>query len=108
MKRYAVRAFDSIGVQMVVGTDLPNPLMIPGFAIHDELSALVSAGVSPFRAITMATRNAGILMAGDRFGVLAPGARADLLVVRENPLEDVRRLRSPRGVMTRGRWAVKP
>ena len=41
-------------------------------------------------------------MGGDRFGVVAPGARADLIIVSENPLADVSHLREPRRVMVRG------
>jgi imidazolonepropionase-like amidohydrolase len=101
-----VHSFDSLGVRMLMGTDLPNPLMVPGFALHDELSALVGAGLTPFRAIATATRNAGMLMGGDRFGVIAPGARADLIFVASNPLDDVRALRSPSRVLVRGRWVA--
>jgi imidazolonepropionase-like amidohydrolase len=107
MKRYAVASFDSHGVQMLMGSDLPNPLMVPGFALHDELSALVGAGLTPFRAIATATRNASTFMGGDRFGVIAPGARADLIVVARNPLEDVQVLRSPSRVLVRGRWVTQ-
>ena len=42
-------------------------------------------------------------MGGDRFGVIASGARADLIIVVGNPLEDVRVLRNPTKVLVRGR-----
>jgi imidazolonepropionase-like amidohydrolase len=72
------------------------------------LDALVGAGLDPFDAIATATRDAAVFMAGDRFGVIAAGARADLIVVAQNPLEDVRHLRQPRGVMVRGVWSLRP
>jgi imidazolonepropionase-like amidohydrolase len=103
-KRATVMALRAHGVRLLAGTDLPNPLMVAGFAIHEELGALVTAGLTPFEAIASATRNAGEFMGGDRFGIVAPGARADLLLVARNPLEDVAALREPRGVMVRGRW----
>ena len=43
-------------------------------------------------------------MGGDRFGILTPGARADLILVPANPLDDVSRLRTPQRVMARGAW----
>ena len=39
-----------------------------------------------------------------RFGVVAPGYRADLLLLAENPLERPATLRAPLGVMANGRW----
>lgn len=105
-KRAALVALKRNGVGLILGTDLPNPGMVAGFAVHDELAALVGAGLTPFDAIASATRDAGIFLGGDKFGVIAPGARADLVLVAENPLEDVSRLRSPLRVMARGQWVA--
>jgi hypothetical protein len=105
MKRATVATFQARGVRLLLGSDLPNPLMVPGFAVHDELQAMVRAGLTPFQAIATATREAGAFMGGARFGVVAAGARADLMLVRENPLQDVSRLREPTRVMARGVWA---
>jgi imidazolonepropionase-like amidohydrolase len=104
MKRATVAALRAHGVRLLMGTDLPNPLMVPGFSVHEELAALVRAGLTPFDAIATATRDAGEFMGGDRFGVIAPGARADLIIVGSNPLEDVGRLADPKAVAVRGRW----
>jgi len=38
------------------------------------------------------------------FGTIAPGKRADLLLVNGNPLQDLSTLRQPVGVMVRGKW----
>jgi imidazolonepropionase-like amidohydrolase len=83
--------------------------LYPGLSLHEDLRLLVAAGLRPFDAIAAATRNAGQFAqqhfrVQDRFGVIAPGHRADFLLVPENPLEDVSRLREPRAVMVRGRW----
>jgi imidazolonepropionase-like amidohydrolase len=56
-----------------------------------------------------ATRNAGEFAAQhfraqDRFGIIAPGQRADLVLVAANPLEDITALRQPIAVMARGNW----
>jgi imidazolonepropionase-like amidohydrolase len=40
----------------------------------------------------------------DNFGVIQPGKRADLVLLRQNPLEDVANTRKIRGVMAAGRW----
>ena len=96
------------GVPLLVGTDSP----VVGFAgasVHHELALLVDAGLSPYDALTAATRTAGEFVAatvdaGERFGRIAPGYRADLLLVEGDPLTDVAALTRIRGVMTRGAW----
>ena len=99
------RALVDAGVNIVAGTDSPNPLMVPGFAMHEELRTYVELGMTPYEALRTATVNAARLVnAEDEFGVVAAGARADLVLVRGNPLESLDGLRRPVGVMVRGRW----
>jgi imidazolonepropionase-like amidohydrolase len=104
-QRELVGALHAAGVPLLVGTDTPNPLLVPGFSIHLELAALVDAGISPIDAIRMATRDAA-RFAGEegRWGVVAPGAAANLVLVDANPLDSLAALRAPAGVMVRGTW----
>lgn len=81
------------------------PFMLPGPALHDELDALVDAGVSPKRALLAATRDPALFLGAEGdFGVVAVGARADLILVDEDPTTDLGVLRRPDGVMVRGVW----
>ena len=82
------------GVPILVGTDNTNPFVVPGFSIHDELSALVDAGLSPYGAISGATRLASDFLRDDG-GTILVGKRADLLLLERNPLDDVANLRTP-------------
>lgn len=105
LQRRLTRALHEAGVPILAGTDAPYPLLVPGFSLLDELEALTLAGLSPFEALAAATVNASECLAmGDRFGVVAPGARADLVLLDGNPLEDLSTLRRPRGLVLRGRW----
>ncbi|MGH8457085.1 MAG: amidohydrolase family protein, partial [Stenotrophobium sp.] len=45
------------GVKFLAGTDVPNPHLVPGFSLHDELALLVSAGLTPMQALQSATIN---------------------------------------------------
>ena len=45
------------GVRFMAGTDAPNPFVIPGGSLHDELELLVQAGLTPMEALQSATRN---------------------------------------------------
>lgn len=96
------------GVNLVAGTDSPNPLMVPGFALHEELRTYVELGLTPYEALRTATVNAARLVdAEGQFGTVVVGARADLVLVAGNPLEDLSHLRRPEGVMARGRWLAR-
>jgi imidazolonepropionase-like amidohydrolase len=92
------------GVPLLAGTDAPIPGAVPGFALHDELRTLVELGLTPYEALTAATRNAAAYLVRDDFGTVEVGKRADLLLLADDPLDDIRHAQSIAGVMARGRW----
>ena len=99
------REVDRQRVPMLVGTDSPNPLMVPAFAFHEELRALQAAGIVTAHLLRDATRTAGECLApGSHLGELRVNAPADLLLVSGDPMQDLQVLRAPRGVMARGHW----
>jgi imidazolonepropionase-like amidohydrolase len=100
-----VAALHRAGARLLVGTDTPNPYVVPGDAMHEELELLVSAGLTPSDALYAATAAAAEFRgeAGGS-GVVVEGASADLVLVDADPLEDIRALRQIAGVMLRGRW----
>ena len=60
--------------------------VVAGFGDQREVELLVEAGFTPLEAIHIATENgARFLQEEDRIGTLAPGKRADLVVVRGDP-----------------------
>jgi hypothetical protein len=104
-RRLLVRTLYEAGAKLAVGTDTPNPFLVPGFSVHDELAALVDAGLSPREALILGTRRAAeLLRVSDNTGAVAVGMRADLLLLSDNPLAHIRHARRPVGVMVRGRW----
>ncbi|MBV8684243.1 MAG: amidohydrolase family protein [Caulobacteraceae bacterium] len=81
------------GVNIGFGTDSgATPYRIPGWAEHLELRLMVEAGLTPAQALAIATRNAAELMHLNDRGVLAPGRRADFVVVDGDPSADIRAL----------------
>ena len=95
------------GVRLQVGTDSSRrmPFVIHGFALHRELQHLRDAGLRNSEILQAATSSAAAFLGqSDNFGAVRPGLRADLVLVRDNPLDDLRHLQSPEGVMIRGRW----
>jgi hypothetical protein len=77
------------GVTLLTGTDLAGP-RIPGFALHDELAALVAAGLTPLQGLQAATLNPAVVLKRTRdFGSIEPGAFADLVVLDANPIDRI-------------------
>lgn len=79
------------GVPILVGTDT----IIGGFKMHDEMALLIRAGLTPAQVLRAATYDAA-LYAGKSgsFGSIAVGKRADLVLLRKNPLDDIKNTKS--------------
>jgi len=93
------------GAFLLSGTDSNVPLMVPGFSLHDELAAMVDLGMSSYDALRTSTYNpARYLGRLDEFGTVGPGKRADLVLLGENPLEEISNTKMIDGVMVRRRW----
>ena len=107
------KALADRGVPLLAGTDSPViPGMLPGYSIHEDLQSLVAAGLTPFQALAAATRVPGEFIvkyvpAATPFGEVKPGARADLVLVSDNPLQSLAALQRPLGVMSAGRWRTQ-
>jgi hypothetical protein len=104
------KQLNDAGIGLLAGTDAPTiPGIVPGYSLHDDLDRLVSAGLTPFQALSTATRVpgefiAGTVKQGTPFGEVAVGYRADLLLTDGNPLQDLATLRHPDGLMRAGHF----
>ncbi|WDI32793.1 hypothetical protein PUV54_06230 [Hyphococcus flavus] len=93
------------GVTIWAGTDAPNPINVPGAALHAELSRLVEAGLSPAEALQSAfSRPAEGLFPNARLGKIAEEMAGEFILTRENPLNNVDTLRAPAGLVSAGRY----
>ena len=100
-----VRAVLDSGGTILAGSDGPGGLMGYGWGLHRELEMLVAAGLTSQEALAAATRApAAWLGAEGEWGSLAPGMRADLLLLDADPLADIRNTSAIRGVSIGGRW----
>jgi amidohydrolase family protein len=96
------------GVPLLAGTDLGDPYVIPGFALHDELALMVAAGVTPLVALQSATSEpARAFGLTDTVGAVASGQAADLLVLDGDPLADIDNTRRIFAVVLNGRWLAR-
>ena len=96
------------GVELLAGTDVLNPYCFPGFSLHDELTLLVAAGLSPMEALQAATRNPARFLDKEKdLGTVEKGKIADLVVLEANPLEDIGNSRKLDAVVLNGKLLPK-
>jgi imidazolonepropionase-like amidohydrolase len=92
------------GARLLVSADAPQIFLVTGFGTHQEMQAMVRAGIPPYAALEAATRNAAEFLGRTDAGTVEPGRRADLVLLDANPLQDIAAAMQVRGVMIGGRW----
>ena len=91
------------GVKILAGTDNIDTYVFTGSSLHDELSMLVEAGLTPLQALQAATIDAAKYSGKEHeFGSIQVGKKADMILLTENPLADIRNTRSITGVIFNG------
>ncbi|HJZ69858.1 MAG TPA: amidohydrolase family protein [Blastocatellia bacterium] len=99
-----VGAMRRAGVQIIAGTDTPNPFVFPGFSLHDELGLLVKAGLTPMEALQAATRNAAVYLGKfDAVGTIEKGKLSDLVLLDADPLADIANTKKINAVVVGGK-----
>ena len=92
--------FDAIG-----GLEQADLDSSPGAWLHPEMEELVNTGSTPLQALQSATYNAALYMAKlDEYGVIERGRIADMVLLDENPLDDIRNAEKVSAVVLRGRY----
>ena len=93
-------------VPFAAGTDAPIGFGIPGYSLHNELKLLVESGATPQQAIKSATYTAASFFKLEgQVGQIQEGMKANLVLLREDPLVDIRNTRKINRVMVNGKWA---
>jgi imidazolonepropionase-like amidohydrolase len=90
----SVRKLQAARVPILAGTDAGNPGTAHGASLHGELTLLVAAGLTPVQALAAATSQpARHFRLADR-GRIAPGMRADLVLVEGDPTTSIEATRA--------------
>jgi imidazolonepropionase-like amidohydrolase len=93
------------GVTILSGSDIPNFGLVPGASLHQELEILVQAGIPPLEVVKIASSNAATALGiEDDVGIIEPGKQADMIVLSENPLDDIRNTKKIEAVISDGRF----
>lgn len=100
-----IKALQENGYGILLGSDAPQLFNVPGFSIHHEIDGMIHAGLTPLQIIKSGTLNPAIYFDQQEvFGQIKEGMVADILLLRENPLEDIKALKKLEGVMIGGQW----
>jgi len=79
------------GGKIAAGTDSPVPFTIPGYSLHEEMQLLCSTGLPPMEVLKIVTSNASELLGiPEQIGSIKEGEFADLVILNENPLDDIK------------------
>lgn len=93
------------GVEIVFGSDAG---IVPHGRNFLELKALAELGMEPFSVLQAATNKAAAMLGLTDRGTVAPGMLADLIAVRDNPLESLSALETTEFVCKSGRIVKAP
>jgi len=109
VRRDIFRALVMSGAGVLLGTHAPERFNVPGFSLRYEAESMQAAGLTPYEVLVTATRNVAEyarqeLREAGNFGIIAANNRADLVLLRGNPFQDLDHLWDQEGVMVRGRW----
>ncbi|WP_299436660.1 amidohydrolase family protein [uncultured Aquimarina sp.] len=95
------RALLKHNVTIIAGTDSNGACTVPGFSLHDELTSLSNVGLNNEQVLQTATRNAGEWMQNNT-GRIEVGFDADLVLLNNNPLQDINNTRKIQSVIING------
>ena len=100
-----VKGLNEAGVPLMVGTDLLVPGILPGFSVHEEMAIWQEAGIPPTDILRSATLLPIQFMGlQDHLGSIEEGKMASMILVRGNPLEDIRNAQQIESVFLRGEY----
>jgi amidohydrolase family protein len=99
-----VKRFSEEKISMLAGSDVACQGGIPGYSLHEELFLMVEeAGLSPLEAMQTATINPCIYFGLKKRGKVRKDYQADLVLLKENPLENIRNSLSIKAVIKNGK-----
>ncbi|MFI5150335.1 MAG: amidohydrolase family protein [Bacteroidia bacterium] len=82
-----------------------GPYVVPGFSMLEECRNFIASGISPYETLRAGTVNASAFFKAEKeWGTIEQGKKADLVLLRSNPLDNLDSLDQINGVMTRGVW----
>ena len=100
-----LKTLEDAGITIATGTDAGNIGTIHGSAIYREFQLMKQAGLTPMQILKCTTANAAKVFGGEtgaKIGSLQPGNFADLVILKSNPVDDIKNASDIDSVMKNG------
>ena len=92
-------------VSLLAGSDCGafNSYIYPGISLHQELQAMVDAGLSPLQALQTSAINGAKYLKKENTGAIKANYKADLVILNANPLENIEETQNINSVIKNGK-----
>jgi len=105
IRKKLIKKLQDNGYGMLLGSDAPQLFNVPGFSIHKEMQDMADAGMTNLEIIQSGTINpAKYFKMSTIFGEVKEGLDADLILLYDNPIENLGALKNISGVVRQGKW----
>ncbi|MGW9686685.1 amidohydrolase family protein [Flagellimonas sp. 2504JD1-5] len=105
IRKSLIKKLQDNGHGILLGSDAPQLFNVPGFSVQHEMQGMARAGMQPLEILQSATINPAIFFDMEHtFGEIKEGTEADLVLLAENPMDDLKNFTKVSGVMARGTW----
>lgn len=105
IRKQLIKKLQDNGHGMLLGSDAPQIFNVPGFSIHKEMQDMAKAGMTNLEIIQSGTINpAKYFKMSTIFGEVKGGMNADLILLYDNPIENLEALKDISGVIRQGKW----
>lgn len=101
---YIIKKLHETGVNLICGTDAGIGVTAPGHSIHQEFQLYKEAGLSNYEVLQTATVNPSkVHQIMNNMGTIEIGKIANMILIKDNPLEDLSGLQRPDELFIKGK-----
>ncbi len=102
-RKKLLKALADADVNILLGSDAPQVYSVPGFSVQREMEGMQDVGISIADILDSGTHMGGVY-SNEAYGLIKAGYRADILLLDEDPRQDLSAFRALDGVMVKGYW----
>lgn len=103
-----IKEMDEQGITFLLGSDAPQVMNVPGFSLHHEMKDMADLGIDNDKILYSGTlAPAKYFGDQDKFGSIAEGMSADMILLANNPSKDITHSRNIEAVFVQGQLLLK-